>query len=106
MAVKKRCAWVPEGKPDYTEYHDLEWGKPVHDDRKHFEMLILECAQAGLSWYTILQRREGYRQAFHGFDPAKVARMTDAQLEKVLATANIIRNRLKVFSARTNARVF
>jgi DNA-3-methyladenine glycosylase I len=103
---KNRCAWVPQGKPDYTRYHDMEWGKPVHDDQKLFEMLILEGAQAGLSWYTILQRREGYRKAFKNFDPAKVSRMTDARLKDVLATGDIIRNRLKVFSTRTNARVF
>jgi DNA-3-methyladenine glycosylase I len=84
----------------------MEWGLSVHDDQKLFEMLILEGAQAGLSWYTILKRREGYRKAFRNFDPAKVARMTDSQLERVLATADIIRNRLKVFSTRKNARVF
>lgn len=102
---KPRCAWVPEDKPDYVAYHDTEWGVPVHDDRHFFEMLILEGAQAGLSWYTILRRRDGYRAAFKNFEPEKVARMTDAQLEKLLATGDIIRNRLKVFSARTNARV-
>ena len=101
-----RCGWVPEGKPDYTEYHDNEWGIPVHDDRKLFEMLILEGAQAGLSWYTILRRREGYRKAFKDFDPVKVAKMSDAELEKVLASADIIKNRLKVFSTRKNARLF
>jgi DNA-3-methyladenine glycosylase I len=100
-----RCAWVPEDKPDYVEYHDAEWGVPVHDDRHLFEMLVLEGAQAGLSWYTILRRRAGYRAAFKNFDPAKVARMTDAQLEAVLANGDIVRNRLKVFSARQNARV-
>ena len=102
---KPRCAWVPEDKPDYVAYHDTEWGVPVHDDRHLFEMLILEGAQAGLSWYTILRRRDGYRAAFKNFEPEKVARMTDAQLEKLLATGDIIRNRLKVFSTRTNARV-
>lgn len=106
VTAKARCAWVPEGKPDYTRYHDTEWGRPVHDDRKLFEMLILEGAQAGLSWYTILKRREGYRKAFKNFQPAKVARMTDAELKKVLATGDIIRNRLKVFSTRKNACVF
>jgi DNA-3-methyladenine glycosylase I len=104
--AKKRCSWVPEDKPDYVAYHDEEWGRPVHDDQKLFEMLILEGAQAGLSWYTILKRREGYRKAFKNFDPAKVARMTDADLKKVLATGKIIRNRLKVFSTRKNAVVF
>jgi DNA-3-methyladenine glycosylase I len=106
MTGKTRCAWVPANKPDYARYHDTEWGKPVHDDQKLFEMLILEGAQAGLSWYTILQRREGYRKAFKTFDPKKVSRMTDGQLEDVLANGAIIRNRLKVFSTRKNAQVF
>lgn len=102
----KRCIWVGTGKPHYEAYHDHEWGVPVHDDRKHFEMLILEGAQAGLSWETILKRREGYRKAFKGFDPKLVARMTDKQLEALLNDTGIIRNRLKVFSARKNALVF
>lgn len=102
----KRCGWVPEDKPDYIHYHDTEWGVPVHDDQRLFEMLILEGAQAGLSWYTILKRREGYRKAFHGFDLEKCASMTDAELDKVLATGDVIRNRLKVFSVRKNALVF
>jgi DNA-3-methyladenine glycosylase I len=106
VTTRIRCTWVPQGKPDYTRYHDTEWGRPVHDERKLFEMLILEGAQAGLSWYTILKRREGYRKAFRNFEPAKVSRMTDAQLERVLAGGDVIRNRLKIFSARKNARVF
>ena len=106
MKSVQRCAWVPLDKPDYVAYHDDEWGIPVHDDRLFFEMLILEGAQAGLSWYTILRRRDGYRAAFKDFDPVKVARMTDAQLERVLATGNVIRNRLKVFATRKNARAF
>ena len=106
MKTKARCAWLPKDKPDYIHYHDTEWGKAVHDDRTLFEMLILEGAQAGLSWYTILKRREGYRKAFRNFNPIYVSKMTDAQLEDVLATGNIIRNRLKVFSTRKNARVF
>jgi DNA-3-methyladenine glycosylase I len=106
MKTKTRCAWVPYGKPDYAHYHDTEWGKPVHDDRRLFEMLILEGAQAGMSWYTILKRRDGYRKAFKNFDPIKVAKMTDAELQKVLATGDIIRNRLKVFSTRKNAQIF
>jgi DNA-3-methyladenine glycosylase I len=106
MVQPKRCVWVPLDKPDYVRYHDEEWGRPVHDDRLLFEMLILEGAQAGLSWYTILGRREGYRKAFKSFEPAKVARLTDAQLEKILATGNIVRNRLKVFATRKNAKVF
>lgn len=106
MERKKRCSWCPEDKPDYIAYHDEEWGVPVHDDRTLFEMLILEGAQAGLSWYTILKRREGYRRAFRKFDVRKVAAMTDAELEQVLATGDIIRNRLKVWAARKNACVF
>src|SRR5215471_20430426 len=97
-----RCSWAGKD-PLYVAYHDNEWGVPVHDDRHLFEMLILEGAQAGLSWYTILQRRDGYRAAFRNFEPAKVARMTDAQLERVLTKGNVIRNRLKVFSTRRNA---
>lgn len=103
---KNRCAWLPLDRPDYVAYHDHEWGVPVHDDRELFEMLILEGAQAGLSWYSILKRREGYRKAFKNFDPKKVARMTDAELEEALTNADIIRNRLKVFSARKNAEAF
>lgn len=101
-----RCGWVGTGKPFYEHYHDTEWGVPVHDDGVHFEMLILEGAQAGLSWETILKRREGYRRAFKNFDPVKVAAMTDAELEAQLSNPDIIRNRLKVFAARKNARVF
>lgn len=103
---KPRCGWCPADKPDYIAYHDSEWGVPVHDDQMLFEMLILEGAQAGLSWYTILKRREGYRKAFKNFDPAKCARLTDSDLEKILATGDIIRNRLKVFSVRKNAIAF
>jgi DNA-3-methyladenine glycosylase I len=106
MDVKTRCSWVPAEKPDYAHYHDTEWGKPVHDDRTLFELLILEGAQAGLSWYTILRRRAGYRKAFKNFDPSKVSRLTDVDLEELLATGDIIRNRLKVYSARKNAEVF
>jgi len=102
----KRCIWVGKGKQHYEQYHDTEWGVPVHDDQKHFEMLILEGAQAGLSWETILKRREGYRKAFKKFNPKKVSVMTDAELEKLLKDPSIIRNRLKVFSARKNALVF
>ena len=101
-----RCPWVGQNKPHYEHYHDTEWGIPVHDDQKHFEMLILEGAQAGLSWETILRRREGYREAFKQFDPSNVAKMTDSELEKVLTNPGIIRNRLKVFSTRQNAQVF
>ena len=101
-----RCPWVPADKPYYAAYHDIEWGVPVHDDRLHFEMLTLEGAQAGLSWDTILKRRDGYRQAFKGFDPQQVARLTDAELEALMADPGIIRHRLKIFSARKNARAF
>lgn len=103
---KKRCFGGQPGKEFYAEYHDKEWGIPVHDDRHLFEMLILEGAQAGLSWETILKRREGYRKAFHNFDPKKVAAMTDKQLEAQLENEGIIRNRLKVFGTRQNAVVF
>lgn len=103
---KKRCHWVGKGKDFYDAYHDHEWGVPVHDDRLHFEFLILEGAQAGLSWETILKRRDGYRKAFKNFDPAKVACMTDAELKKLLNNTEIIRNKLKIWAARRNARAF
>lgn len=103
---KKRCFGGQPGKELYAKYHDEEWGIPVHDDRHLFEMLILEGAQAGLSWETILKRREGYVQAFHHFDPVKVASMSDQELEGLLKNEKIIRNRLKVYAARQNARVF
>jgi DNA-3-methyladenine glycosylase I len=108
---RHRCGWVGEGKifegrAFYEDYHDSEWGVPVHDDAKHFEFLILEGAQAGLSWETVLKKRAGYRAAFKDFDPAAVAAMTDEALEALLQNPEIIRNRLKVFAARKNARVF
>lgn len=103
---KKRCFGYGEGKELYARYHDLEWGVPVHDDRRLFEMLILEGAQAGLSWETILKRREGYRAAFHQFDPEKVAQMTDEELEALRQDERIIRNRLKIYATRQNAVVF
>ena len=101
----KRCDWAVSS-PLEIEYHDKEWGVPVHDDRKHFEMLILEGVQAGLSWETVLRKREAYRKAFKEFDPKEVARMTDGELEEQLMNSGIIRNRLKVFAARKNAIVF
>lgn len=104
--TKKRCSWVPENNPEYIAYHDSEWGVPVHDDHTLFEMLILEGAQAGLSWATILKRREGYRRAFKKFDATKLARMSDAQLEALMHDEGIIRNRLKIFSVRKNAQAF
>jgi len=106
MKEKIRCFGSGEGKEFYAEYHDKEWGIPVHDDKHLFEMLILEGAQAGLSWETILKRRDEYRKAFHRFDPAKVAKMSDEELTSLLENKGIIRNRLKVFAARQNARVF
>ena len=99
------CPWCLS-TPQYREYHDREWGVPVHDDRVLFEFLILEGAQAGRSWRTILERRDGYRKAFADFDAQKVARYTDAKLEKLLLDPGIIRNRLKVWSARSNAQAF
>jgi DNA-3-methyladenine glycosylase I len=99
-----RCAWVPEGDPLYVAYHDEEWGVPAHDDRYLFEMLVLEGAQAGLSWSTILKKREGYRRAFDGWDVAKVARYGSKDVERLLGDATIIRNRLKIESAIANAR--
>lgn len=103
---KKRCMGGQPGKEFYAHYHDHEWGVPVHDDRLLFEMLVLEGSQAGLSWETILKRREAYREAFHQFDPQKVARMSDAELNDLLENTAIIRNRLKIYSARQNAQVF
>ena len=106
MRNRKRCAWAEKGNDLYIAYHDEEWGVPVHDDRVHFEFLVLEGAQAGLSWSTILNKREGYRRAFAGFDPVKVARFSDKKLAKLLENPAIVRNRLKVASAVTNARAF
>jgi DNA-3-methyladenine glycosylase I len=103
---KIRCFGEQPGKEFYAEYHDTEWGVPVHDDQHLFEMLILEGAQAGLSWETILKRREGYRKAFHQFDPRKVALMSDNELEALRENPEIIRNKLKIFTARRNALVF
>ena len=104
-ATRNRCAWAG-GDPLYQAYHDEEWGVPVHDDRLLFEFLILEGAQAGLSWITILRKRVAYRAAFAGFDPEKVARFNEGTVAKLLANPGIVRNRLKVASAITNARAF
>lgn len=101
-----RCAWVPPGNELYETYHDLEWEIPVHDDRRHFEFLILEGAQAGLSWLTILKRRQGYREAFANFNPTVVARYDEAKINELLSFEGIIRNRLKVESSVTNAKCF
>ncbi len=100
-----RCPWGGE-KPHLIHYHDEEWGRPVHDDRKHFEMLLLEGAQAGLTWETILRRREGYRKAFAGFDPKRVARFDAKRKAVLLQDPGIIRNRLKIEAAVTNAQAF
>ena len=103
---KQRCFGGQAGKEFYGEYHDREWGVPVHDDRLLFENLILEGAQAGLSWETVLRKRDGYRRAFHGFDVARCAAMGDDELETLREEPAIIRNRLKIFSVRKNARAF
>lgn len=103
---KKRCFGSNPGKEFYAEYHDQEWGVPVYDDQHLFEMLILEGAQAGLSWETILKRREEYRKAFYSFDPVKVAKMSDNELTNLLQNEGIIRNRLKIYATRQNALVF
>jgi DNA-3-methyladenine glycosylase I len=100
-----RCPWCLKFE-QYIRYHDEEWGVPVHDDRIHFEFLILEGAQAGLSWATILKKREGYRKAFADFDPVKVARFSEKKLERILLDPGIVRNRLKVYAAKNNAERF
>jgi DNA-3-methyladenine glycosylase I len=101
----KRCAWST-GSELYTRYHDTEWGVPVFDDKKHFEFLVLESAQAGLSWITILKKREHYRTAYDNFDPKKVARYGEAKKAKLLANAGIVRNRLKIEASINNAQQF
>ena len=103
---KARCFGGAAGKELYADYHDNEWGVPKHDDQELFEMIILEGAQAGLSWETILNKREGYRQAFHNFDPVKVAAMSDEDLQERLQNPAIVRNKLKVNAARKNAIAF
>jgi DNA-3-methyladenine glycosylase I len=105
MSDKKRCAWAGED-PLYCAYHDEEWGVPVHDDQRLFEFLILEGAQAGLSWITVLRKRENYRKAFSGFDPIKVARFDQARRDRLMQNEGIIRNRLKIESAVINAKAF
>lgn len=102
---RPRCGWVTPD-PVYHLYHDTEWGVPVHDERRHFEFLVLDGAQAGLSWLTILRKREAYRQAFAGFDPEEVARFDEAKIRELLANPGIVRNRLKVEGAVRNARAF
>jgi len=102
----KRCAWAEQGDDLYLRYHDKEWGVPVHSDRKHFEFLVLEGAQAGLSWATVLKKREAYRKAFAGFDPRKVAAFGERDIQSLLKNEGIVRNRLKIRAAVTNARAF
>ena len=104
--MMKRCSWVRLDNPLMVAYHDSEWGVPVHDDRRHFEFLVLEGAQAGLSWTIILNKREGYRRAFDKFDPKKVARYTARRIAKLTSDPGIIRNRMKIESAIRNAGAF
>lgn len=106
MKELKRCFWVDPKKDFYVDYHDNEWGVPVHDEHKHFEFLILEGAQAGLSWSTILSRREAYRKAYLNFDPAKVAKFNSKKIESLLLNEGIIRNKLKVHASVNNAKLF
>lgn len=103
--MPERCAWVGDD-PLHVAYHDEEWGRPVHDERRLFEMLVLEGAQAGLSWLTILRKREGYRRAFAGFDPARIARFDRRKVERLMADEGIVRNRLKIESTIGNARAY
>lgn len=105
MSEKIRCEWAGD-LPIYISYHDNEWGRPVHDDTKLFEMLILETMQAGLSWITVLKKREAYREAFDGFDPVKIARYDSEKIEELMGNEGIIRNRLKINTAVTNAKAF
>ena len=102
----KRCSWVNSDDRLMREYHDREWGVPTHDDRRHFEFLVLEAAQAGLSWSIVLKKREGYRRAFSQFDPEKVARYSEARIDTLTADPGIVRNRMKIASAVKNARAF
>jgi DNA-3-methyladenine glycosylase I len=105
-AIIGRCSWVSVDDPLMLQYHDREWGVPVHEDRKHFEFLVLEASQAGLSWTIVLKKREGYRRAFAGFDPEKVARFSARRIEKLVLDPAIIRNRMKIEAAVRNARAF
>ncbi len=105
-STRKRCHWVPLDDPEYVRYHDAEWGRPVHDDRRLFEMLILEGAQAGLSWSTVLHKRGGYRRAFANFVPRRVARIDARRRTALRRDPGIVRNRLKIESTVTNARAF
>src|SRR5258708_33505117 len=102
----KRCSWVNADDPLLLEYHDREWGVPVHSDRKHFEVLVLSGAQAGLNWSLVLKKREGYRRAFDKFDPEKVARYSEREIQGLASDPEIIRNRMKIDAAVRNARAF
>src|SRR3990172_8257744 len=104
--MTQRCAWVPAGDPLYVAYHDLEWGVPVHDDQKLFEFLILEGFQAGLSWRTILYKRDNFRQAFDDFDPLMISAYGDEKIAQLLSDPGIVRNKAKVHASITNARAF
>jgi DNA-3-methyladenine glycosylase I len=106
LVTEKRCEWVNDNDRLMVEYHDREWGVPVSEDRKHFEFLVLEAAQAGLSWATVLKKREGYRRAFSSFDPQKVAQYTEQKIDILMQDASIIRNRMKIAAAVRNARQF
>src|SRR5690348_14667789 len=104
--MTERCFWAAGGSPSYVAYHDQEWGVPQHDDKVLFEFLVLEGAQAGLSWSTILNKRDNYRKAFAGFDPRKVARFDESKVRQLLLDPGIVRNRLKVESTVSNAQAF
>lgn len=106
IVTKKRCSWVSNDDPLLLQYHDREWGVPVHNDRKHFEVLVLSGAQAGLNWSLVLKKREGYRHAFDKFDPEKVARYSETQIRKLISDPEIIRNRMKIEAAVRNAGAF
>lgn len=104
--MTKRCTWVKLTNPIYIAYHDQEWGKPLHNEHDLFELLCMETYQAGLSWETILNKRQAFREAFHGYDLNKVATMSDAELDEILQNPNVIRNRLKIYATRANAQAF
>lgn len=102
----KRCGWVKENNPLYVRYHDNEWGKPLHDDQKLFELLCLETYQSGLSWETILSKRQGFREAFYNYDAVAISKMTDKELDSLLDNPAIVRNKMKIYATRSNARAF
>ncbi|MGE9833359.1 DNA-3-methyladenine glycosylase I [Streptococcus sp. FT1-106] len=104
--MTKRCTWVKLTNPLYIAYHDQEWGKPLHNEHDLFELLCMETYQAGLSWETILNKRQAFREAFHGYDLNRVATMSDAELDEILQNPNVIRNRLKIYATRANAQAF